>query len=165
MTATAMSTIRSGATLWNQLEEAGMTGIDEVTTIFPGIWFQVVSIEQQYPGHSTQVGLQAMSLPAGSWEGRITIVVDEDIDPSDLDSVLWAMCTRCDPVRDVEIHERTHGSDADPLVTDGEAAFNSRAIVDATIPYERREDFPPVAQAPPEYYDQVREKWKAELGL
>lgn len=43
--------------------------------------------------------------------------------------------------------------------------FNSRAIVDATIPYERMEEFPPVAETSPEYREEVREKWSDQLPL
>ena len=31
------------------------------------------------------------------------VVVDEDIDPTNLFEVLWAMCTRCDPTEDIDI--------------------------------------------------------------
>lgn len=163
MTATAMSTIRSGAQLWDQLEKAGMTGIDEVTTIFPGIWFQVISIEQQYPGHSNQVGLQAMSLPAGVWEGRITIVVDEDIDVYDLDSVLWATVSRCDPSEDLQVIEDCVSSRLNPRMPPSQKESGdhtkSRMLIDATKPYHWKEEFPADTKIDPELETDLRTRY------
>ena len=34
---------------------------------------------------------------AGAYCNRWTIVVDDDIDPTNINDVIWAMCTRCDP--------------------------------------------------------------------
>ena len=38
--------------------------------------------------------------------------------------------------------------------------FNSRALIDATIPYERLHNFPKVAEAPREYTEEIIEKWR-----
>ena len=40
---------------------------------------------------------------AGAYSNRWTIVVDDDIDPTNINDVIWAMCTRCDPREDVDI--------------------------------------------------------------
>jgi len=160
------SVVRS-ALLKRSIEDAGVPNVE-------GVWgheagnsrqFTVVSIEQDYPGHARQAAIVASQIRAGVHANRWTVVVDEDIDPSNIDSVLWAMCTRCDPARDVETHDRTHGSPVDPMVPEGEAAFDSRTIVDATIPYERLGEFAEVAVADPDYAADVREKWAEELGL
>lgn len=153
MAASAMSAVRSGAALWDQLEKAGMTGIDSVATIFTGIWFQVVSIEQQYSGHSTQVGMQAISLPSGVWEGRLTVVVDEDIDVYDLKEVLWAMLSRCDPSEDLQIIENCQSSRLNPRMSPEKQASGdhtkSRIVIDATKPYHWRDEFPADAKLDP----------------
>ncbi len=39
--------------------------------------------------------------------GAFTVVVDDDIDPANMDQVLWAMTTRMDPVRDVHLVENS----------------------------------------------------------
>ena len=44
---------------------------------------------------------------------------DEDIDPSDLNQVLWAVETRTDPVRSIQVIERCHTSTRDPAFTFG----------------------------------------------
>ena len=152
-----------------ELEDAGVPNVE-------GVWcheiggtrqFTAVSIEQRYAGHARQAAYVATQTRAGAYAGRWTVVVDEDIDPTDLAQMTWAMCTRVDPVRDVETIDRAYSTPVDPLVPhdQAEAPFNSRAVVDATIPYERREEFPPVAETSPEYRDEVLEMWGDQLPL
>ena len=163
MASTAMTTIRSGAQLWDQLEKAGITGIDEVTTIFPGIWFQIISIEQQYAGHSTQVGMQAMSLPAGVWEGRITIIVDEDVDVHNLDEVLWATVSRCDPAEDLQVIEGCVSSRINPRMspekTESGDHTKSRMLIDATKPYHWKDEFPADTRIDPDLETRLKEEY------
>ena len=76
----------------------------------------------------------------------MTIVVDEDIDVTDLNRVMWAVVTRCDPAQDIEIIHRAWSTRLDPLAyPDKERQFNNRMVIDACIPFERRKTFPKVA--------------------
>ena len=43
---------------------------------------------------------------AGAYFAKWIIAVDEDIDPSNMDEVLWAMGSRCNPADDIDIHAR-----------------------------------------------------------
>jgi 4-hydroxy-3-polyprenylbenzoate decarboxylase len=122
--------------------------------------FNVVSIRQRYAGHARQAGYVATQTRAGAFNGRWTIVVDDDIDPTDIEEVTWAMATRCDPIQDIEFIDRAWTGGDDTLVEEGETPMNSRAIVDATVPYERRDSFPTVAEASPEFQAEIREKWR-----
>ena len=45
---------------------------------------------------------------------KIVIVVDDDIDPHDIDSVVWALAYRMQPDTDVEILPRIRGAELDP---------------------------------------------------
>jgi len=56
----------------------------------------------QYAGHAKQAGLIASQCHAGAYGNRFVVVVDDDIDPSDMDKVVWAMCTRFDPREGME---------------------------------------------------------------
>ena len=164
-----MTAVVRTSLLKQELEKAGVPNVE-------GVWrheaggsrlFNVVSIKQRYAGHSRQAGYVAAQTRAGAYAGRWTIVVDEDIDPTDLDEVAWAMSTRCEPVDDVETIDRAWSTPLDPMVPDDEKAypFNTRAVVDATIPYERREEFPPVAETSPGYRDEILEKYRDEMPL
>ncbi len=53
---------------------------------------------------------------AGVVYGGFVIVVDEDIDPSDSYDVLWAMATRTDPEKDIDVVWQAWGSKVDPLI-------------------------------------------------
>jgi 4-hydroxy-3-polyprenylbenzoate decarboxylase len=149
--------------LWDQVVDAGVPNVE-------GVWrheaggsrlFNVIAIKQRYAGHARQAAYVAAQVQAGAYAGRWTIVVDEDIDPTNLDEVAWAMSTRCDPTQDIEMFDRAWSTPLDPMIPDDEKdnPFNSRAIVDATIPYERRDEFPTVAETSPEYQAEVREEW------
>ena len=36
---------------------------------------------------------------ANSYMGRLIVMVDDDVDPSNLADVMWAVTTRCEPFR------------------------------------------------------------------
>jgi 3-polyprenyl-4-hydroxybenzoate decarboxylase len=100
------------------------------------------------------------------------IVVDEDIDPTNLREVMWAVATRSDPATDIDIIRQTWGSLVDPqFVTytsanPAAAPFNSRAIIDACIPFDHRDDFPKPVSTSPELLEAVRRRWPGiEQGL
>ena len=113
--------------------------------------------------HARQAGLLAAGCQSASYLGRFVVVVDEDVDPTDLFDVMWAMCTRCDPANDIEFVRRTWSGPLDPLL-DKASSTNSRAIIDACRPFERLADFPMVARASPELRQKVKEKFADLLG-
>ena len=96
-------------------------------------------------------------------QGRWIVVVDDDIDPTNMYEVLWAMSTRCDPALDVDILRKcwTSGSDPMPIVWKhgAESNYNNRAVIDACIPFDRINEFPKVAEITPEYRKYIMEKW------
>ena len=105
----------------------------------------IVSVKQMYPGHSKQVGMATASCHAGAYANRYVVVVDEDIDPTDINQVLWAMCTRTDVIQDIEVMKRCWSTPLDPMAyagEDGRAQFNNRMIIDACRPYDRLKSFP-----------------------
>jgi 4-hydroxy-3-polyprenylbenzoate decarboxylase len=160
-----LGTYRAGA-IWNQMEAAGLTGINGVWTHEAGgsRFMTVVSIKQLYGGHSKQAGMIAAHCLAGAFCNRWTIVVDDDIDPTNFNDVVWAMCTRFDPRHQLEIVHGGWSSSLDPMCYDARTdRRNSRLIVDACIPFHRRSTFPPIARSSKELDDRMRKKWKHEL--
>jgi len=150
------------ALVWDDLEKAGVPDIQ-------GVWyheaagaaylFLVVSVKQRYPGHARQAGIIATQCHAAAYLGRYTVVVDEDIDPSNLDEVLWAVCTRSDPEQDIEILRRCWSGPLDPIIPKERKGFNSRAIIDATRPFEWLQEFPPVAKSSRELRERLLRQW------
>lgn len=147
--------------LWNALEDAGVTDIRGVCCheVGAGVVFNAISIRQRYAGHARQAATLASQLPGGAYVSRFIVVVDEDIDPFNLGEVIWAMGTRCDPERDIDIIRNCWSSPLDPLVREGEPPFNSRAIVDATRPFGWKDKFPPAVEFDGELRRRVTEKW------
>jgi 4-hydroxy-3-polyprenylbenzoate decarboxylase len=85
-------TYRAGA-VWNQLEAAGVPEVKAVWAHPAGgsrLWL-TVAIKQQYAGHAKQAGLIASQCHAGAYANRFVVVVDDDIDPSDMDKVVHAV--------------------------------------------------------------------------
>src|SRR6476620_9832852 len=102
----------------------------------PATRFTAIQIRQRYPGHARQALHIASSCQGGAYAGKWTVVVDEDIDAGDLDQVLWAMCTRFDPLTDIDLIQKAWASKRDPLFLPGN--FNNRILIDACIPYDKK---------------------------
>jgi len=155
------------ATLKKALEEAGVPGVR-------GVWphefggarqFLAVSIKQQFSGHARQAAFVASQCREGAYAGRYVVVVDDDIDPTDIKEVLWAMCTRVDPCTDIDFIRRAWSTRLDPMksadsVPEADTFYNTRAIIDACIPYERRKDFPLRNAYSPALKSSILDKWK-----
>jgi 4-hydroxy-3-polyprenylbenzoate decarboxylase len=69
------------------------------------------------------------------------VVVDEDVDIYNPDDVIWAISTRSEP-ENIDILRRCWSGPLDPAIPTERKGFNSRAIIDATRPYEWRDKFP-----------------------
>ena len=92
------------------------------------------------------------------------IVVDADIDPSNMNDVIWAMCTRCDPKDGLDILNGCWSTHLDPMCYDDDNdRRNSRVVVDACRPFNRRDSFPAVARSSKELDDRIRAKYSADL--
>ena len=129
--------IVKSASIWNQLEMAGVPGIKGVWSHPMGtcMWI-VVSISQMYLGHAKQVGAMTATIPAGNYYGRYVIVTDEDINPASDSDVIWALCMRSDPVRSIDVIRNARAGMLDPAIIGEGRGLTSIAIIDATIPFQ-----------------------------
>jgi 4-hydroxy-3-polyprenylbenzoate decarboxylase len=113
-----------------------------------------------YPGHAKQAGLIASQCHAGAYANKYVVVVDDDIDPANINDVIWAMCTRVDAREDVEILRGCWSTTLDPTSYPAdERIFNSRMVIDACRPWLRRQDFPKVARSSRELDARIKAKW------
>ncbi len=158
---TLLRAITRSAHVWEELERAGVPEIRGVWSHEPGPrQFTVVAIKQRYPGHVKQAGVIASQCFSGGYQNRFTIVVDDDIDPTRIDDVVWALSTRCDPASDIDIQRRCWSSSLDPMIhPDSTVLMNSRAVIDACRPYEWMAKFPEVAETSPELRKKVLGKY------
>ncbi|MCZ6637299.1 MAG: UbiD family decarboxylase [Alphaproteobacteria bacterium] len=157
---------RSGV-IWDQIEAAG---IPDVTGVYAyHAYMVVVAIRQSYAGHARQAGMAVVSCAAAARNGRYVVVVDDDIDPTDMKEVNWAMQTRVDPASDIQILDGWWGTPLDPRMPPGKRDSadytNSRAIIYAVRPYTWRDKFPRVNRADPEHLKEVMEKYRGVLDF
>ena len=122
-----------------------------------------VSIRQRYPGHTKQAGHVAAMCHAGAYAGKYVIVVDDDIDVTNLEELIWAMLTRSDPATSIDIITNAWSTPLDPRIHPEEKAkgnnTNSRAIIDACRPFHWRDKFPKVNMPSPELARKALEKF------
>lgn len=157
--------IQRSANLYNQLLLNGIPGLKGVwMNEVAGQQFIVVSVKQMYEGHSKQVGMLTAQSRIGSNMGRYVVVVDEDVDPTDMNQVVWALATRSDPEKSIDIARHCRSNPLDPMIRKPtDTYFNSRAIIDACKPLDWIKDFPAEITHPPELEARMREKWGALL--
>ena len=148
------------AMIWDEIEKAGLAGVQAVWNHEAGAGrlFNVISITQMYPGHAKQAGMLAANCQSGAYAGRWVVVVDEDIDPSNIHDVIWAMSTRCDPATDIDYIHGHWSTPLDPLLREPPYE-NNRAVVNACRPWAWKDQFPRVAEASLELRDHVTRKW------
>ncbi len=86
--------------------------------------------------------------------GKYVIAVNDDIDPSNGDSIFWALAYRANPALDVQIlkHRVPYGP-RDKRSPNGE---DSTLLVDATL----KSDMPPIALPKKEYMEHAADLWE-----
>ena len=156
--------VMRSALLMDALAAAGVPDVKSVWAheIGGARMFNVVSIQQRYAGHARQAGHILSQCGVGAYMSRYSVVVDEDIDPANLQEVMWAVATRSDPAIDIDIIQRGMGSKNDPMFVayPYNAPFSSKAIIDACRPWDHLDEFPAVAEASKELQEKTRAKWK-----
>lgn len=122
-----------------------------------GAFHAVISVEKSYEGFGKYVGLAVLGTTAGRSIKRV-IVVDQDVNPFDPVAVEWAIATRVQPDRDVEILKEMPGVILDPSMPDRTPRLTSKMIIDATR-YDAK-DFPPVCLPAAEAIAKVDLEWE-----
>ena len=120
------------------LRQIPLPGIQKVhfTSAGGGYLHAVVSVKKAYDGYGKMVGLAALGTTAGRTV-KIVTVVDDDIDPTDLAQVNWAVTMRTRVDRGLEIIKDLSANVLDPTMTLHEKRLGSRTdklIIDATKP-------------------------------
>ncbi|MEE8448378.1 MAG: UbiD family decarboxylase [Thermodesulfobacteriota bacterium] len=117
----------------------------------------IVSLKPRFPGYVNRVAHAVWSIKAGRAINFI-LAVDEDIDPTDLNQVLWAICTRCKPDRDIHIALRSQTTSLWPALTPDERrqGLGSKALIDATFPPEWPREWVPVVSDWWDYPEDIR---------
>jgi 4-hydroxy-3-polyprenylbenzoate decarboxylase len=147
------------ASIWSALEAAGITDIT-------GVWqhvaqlMTVVALRQRFDGHAKRAGLLAA---AQSYMGRLVVVVDDDVDPSDINDVMWAITTRCEPAEQVDVVRNAWSSALDPRIPPDEKArgvtSHSKLIIEAVKPFAWKDRFPRTSALSHEDARAIADRW------
>jgi 2,5-furandicarboxylate decarboxylase 1 len=139
----------------------GAQGLLDVNLCGGGCMFVAVAqIAKRYEGQAKSLGASIL----GSFTGRIVktvFVVDEDIDPFNWTDVEWALGTRFQPERDLDVLREMAGSTLDPSAPAEErqplGGRTSKAIVDLTKPVHR--EFPVAVEPHSATLERVSADW------
>jgi UbiD family decarboxylase len=160
--------IMRSARILDDLERIGVPGVLSAyahPAAASGWGIVVVSMQQQYAGHAAQVLALTAQCPAAAYYTKWIIAVDEDVDPTDFNEVLWALSTRCHPADDIDTLRNTWSTGLDPSQFEAEARpYGSKVLINACKPHRYLKQFPPSTLLRREVYERVAARW-AELGF
>ncbi len=161
-----MAVLRSAA-LWNNLDALGVVGVK-------GVWcppeatsmgMNIVSIEQRFAGHAAQVLALAAQCTGAAYFSKYIVVVDDDVDPSDLARVMWAMVTRSRPAQSIDILRETWSTYLDPSLNPPEIRpWGSKCLINACMEFKYLKQFAKRLKLSRPVYEQVARRW-TELGF
>ncbi len=92
----------------------------------------IISTKSRFGGYGKAVAMRLLSTPHGMPYSKIVIVVDEFVDPFNLEQVMWALTTRVRPDKDVVKIPFAPGMPLDP--SSEPAGMHTKLIIDATTP-------------------------------
>ncbi|MBM4340467.1 MAG: UbiD family decarboxylase [Deltaproteobacteria bacterium] len=150
-------------------ETLGIAGIRGVhyPAVSGGWGMAVVSVNQRYPAHSRTIAHGLLGSKLGAFLKNV-IIVDEDVDPFNLDEIWWSMVSRLQASRGVTILQRGKGAFMDPSQLPELQGFGDSFIVEAVKPYEWQprpewgnKRFPPVAYPSQETMKAVEKRWSS----
>lgn len=161
------SIIRS-AKIWDDLDKLGIPGIRGVyahPAAAGGFGMIVLSLEQRHAGHAAQALALAAQVPGGAYYTKWVVAVDEDIDPTDIDQVIWAMASRCNPIDDIDLLRNTWSTWLDPAQNPPDKRpYGSRALINACKEHRSLPVYSKRTMLRKSVYDAVAARW-SELGL
>jgi UbiD family decarboxylase len=140
-------------------EQLGIRGVRKVVMHEPFTNLRPVIFVQYAPDTPrTEVwrGLRGASTLMANC-GKVVIGVSDDIDPSNMDAVLWSIAYRSNPVEDVQVAPYRGGVQGSQY---GNRTTDSTLLIDATL----KGPMPPLALPKKEYMERAQQLW-AELGL
>jgi UbiD family decarboxylase len=160
--------VARSARVWNDLDRVGVPGVKGVyahPAAAGGFAMTIVSVEQRYAGHAPQVLALTAQVPGGAYFSKWIVAVDDDVDPSNINQVIWAMSTRCNPVEDIDILRQTWSTWLDPTQNPPEERpYGSKALINACMEHRHIKQFSKRTKVRRSVYESVAARW-AELGF
>jgi len=88
--------LNTSVPLYRQLKEA-FPEVQAVNAMYTHGLVTIVSTRARHAGFGRVVGLRALTTPHGIGYSKVVIVVDDTVDPFNLEQVMWALSTRFNP--------------------------------------------------------------------
>lgn len=160
---TLMRRIGFGQVYRRFLQQAcNINSVQDVTFYEPATCNMMFVIRMRNP--SPGQAWQALNAAAGYEPsmGKIIVAVNDDVDPNDLEAVVWALSFRTQPERDVRIigNRLPRLDPSEPQDNRYPEATASAMLIDAT----RSRPYPPVSLPSQPFMEQAMQRWRS-LGL
>ena len=126
-----MIALNTSVPLYRQLKEA-FPEVQAVNAMYTHGLVTIVSTRVRHAGFGRVVGLRALTTPHGIGYSKLVIVVDDMVDPFNLEQVMWALSTRLNPEFDAISVPRMYEIPLDP--SGHPQGITTRLILDATTP-------------------------------
>ena len=160
--------IARSARILDDLDRVGLPGVRGVyahPAAASGFGMIVISLTQKYAGHVAQALALCAQAPAAAYYTKWIIAVDDDVDPTDMNDVMWALSTRCNPADDLDILRKTWSTGLDPSQFPPEKRpYGSKVLIDACRPHAHLQQFPKSTLLRRSVRDKVAARWR-ELGF
>ena len=117
--------------LYKQIRES-MPEVTAVNALYQHGLTVIIAVNPRFGGYAKSVAMRCASTPHGISYCKNIIVVDGDVDPFDLNQVMWAMSTRLRGAQDIIVIPSTPGMPLDP--GSEPAGMGVKIIIDATTP-------------------------------
>jgi 4-hydroxy-3-polyprenylbenzoate decarboxylase len=160
--------IMRSARILDDLQRIGVPGVVSAYShpaAASGWGMVIVSLKQQYAGHAAQVLALTAQCPAAAYYTKWVVAVDEDVDPTDFNQVMWALSSRCNPSEDMDFQRNTWSTGLDPSQYPPEVRpYGSKVLINACKPHRFIKQFPRSTLLREETYKRVAARW-AELGF
>src|SRR3954452_12154924 len=160
--------IMRSARILDDLERIGVPGVVAAYShpaAASGWGVVIVSLKQMYAGHVAQVLALAAQCPAAAYYTKWIIAVDDDVDPTDFDQVMWALSTRCNPADDLDVLRNTWPTGLDPSQYPPDLRpYGSKVLINACKPHRYIKQFPAATRLQAQTYERVKARWN-ELGF
>lgn len=126
-----LQALNTSVTVYKQLK-ADFPEVEAVNAMYTHGYGTIISSRMRFGGFAKTLGCRLLSTPHGITYPKLIIVVDDDVDPFDLERVMWAMTVRFRPERDLVLIPNAPASTLDPahLVR----GLGTKVIIDAAKP-------------------------------
>ena len=142
-----LQALTTSAPIFDQVN-ATFPEVQAVNALYTHGLVLIVSTKVRYGGFAKAVGLRVLSTPHGLGYAKVIIVVDEDVDPFDLNQVMWAISVRVNPAGDVLMLPNLAENLLDPACQP--SGMVTKMIIDATMPVspDIRGDYGEILETP-----------------